>query len=255
MGRFITLFNKSKSRDSRSVNNSENSNSSIRSNSNQVQVNYNSSNNSGNVMQGNNNGSSSSVVSQGQNSGNSSSSKWVVNLSSHPLTPAQVSVLSKGPNFALAPNNPPNVEFTSAVDLACQKLLDQDAQELRAEVNILLRRAKPPKSNISREEKKALKELREDQDWMVLTADKGVALVVVDRKEYQEKIEGLLATPAYRAITTDPTNKLKAQLIQKLRRIKRETNTEEGMYRTMYPTSCTAPKFIGYVKSIKQIPP
>ena len=65
-------------------------------------------------MQGNNNGSSSSTVSQGQNNGNSSSSKWVVNLSSHPLTPAQVSFLSKGPNFALAPNNPPNVEFISS---------------------------------------------------------------------------------------------------------------------------------------------
>ena len=40
---------------------------------------------------------------------------------------------------------------------------------------------------------------------MVLTADKGVALVVMDRKDYQDKIEGLLATPAYRTITTDPT--------------------------------------------------
>ena len=150
----------------------------------------------------------SSTVSQGQNNGNSSSSKWLVNLSSHPPTPAQVSLLSKGPNFALAPNNPPNVEFISVVELACQKLSDQDVQELRDEVNILLRRVKPPKSNISREEMKALKELREDQDRMVLTADKGVALVVMDRKEYQEKIEGLLATLAYRAITTDPTNKL-----------------------------------------------
>ena len=106
-------------------------------------------------------------------------------------------------------------------------------QELRAEVNILLRRAKPPKSNISREEKKALKELREDQDRMVLTTGKGVALVVMGGKDYQDKIEGLLATPAYRTITMDPTKKLKAQLIQKLRRIKRETNMEEGMYRSM----------------------
>ena len=109
-----------------------------------------------------------------------------------------MSLLSKGPNFALAPNNPPNLEFISAVESACQKLLDQAVQELRAEVNILLRRAKAPKSNISREEKKALKEPREDQDRMVLTADKSVALVVMDRKEYQEKIEGLLATPVYK---------------------------------------------------------
>ena len=64
---------------------------------------------------------------------------------------------------------------------------------------------------------------------MVLTADKGVALVVMDKKDYQDKIEGLLATLAYRTITTDPTNKLKPEPIQKLRRIKRETNMEEGM--------------------------
>ena len=42
----------------------------------------------------------------------------------------------------------------------------QDVKELRDEVTIMLRRAKPPKSNISREEKKALKELRKDQDRM-----------------------------------------------------------------------------------------
>ena len=64
---------------------------------------------------------------------------------------------------------------------------------------------------------------------MVLTEDKGVAMVVMDRKEYQDKVKGLLVTSAYRAISTDPTNKLKVQLIQKLRRIKRETNMDEGI--------------------------
>ena len=31
--------------------------------------------------------------------------KWVINLSSKPLTPAQRSVLAKGPNFAVSPSN------------------------------------------------------------------------------------------------------------------------------------------------------
>ena len=77
---------------------------------------------------------------------------------------------------------------------------------------------------------------------MVLTADKEIAMVVMDRKEYQEKVGNLLASSAYKSIPADPTNKIKAQLIQKLRRLKRETNMDEGMYRTMYPTSCKAPK-------------
>ena len=70
-------------------------------------------------------------------------------------------------------------------------------------------------------------------------------MVVMDRKKYMDKVEGLLAQPAYKNISSDPTNKLKAKLIQKLKRIKRETNMEQGIYRTMYPTSCTAPKFYG----------
>ena len=34
--------------------------------------------------------------------------KWVINLSSKPLTPAQRSVLAKGPKFAVSPKQPPN---------------------------------------------------------------------------------------------------------------------------------------------------
>ena len=41
--------------------------------------------------------------------------KWVINLSSVPLTPTQESLLSKGPNFALSPSYPPNVEFISSI--------------------------------------------------------------------------------------------------------------------------------------------
>ena len=66
-------------------------------------------------------------------------------------------------------------------------------------------------------------------------------MVALDKKDYVDNVEGLLAQPAYRTIITDPTNKLKAMLT--LKRIKRETNMGEGMYRTMYPTSCIAPKF------------
>ena len=75
-----------------------------------------------------------------------------------------------------------------------------------------------------------------------------IIMVVMDRKEYMEKVEGLLAQPAYRTIDADPTNKLKAKLILTLKRIKRETNMGEGMYRTLYPTSCTTPKFYGLLK-------
>ena len=58
------------------------------------------------------------------------------------------------------------------------------------------------------------------------------------------KAQELLAQPAYRSIPKDPTNKVKAQLITKLRKIKNDTNMEEGTYKAMYPTGCVPPQVL-----------
>ena len=70
--------------------------------------------------------------------------KWVINLSSKPLTTAQRCVLAKGPNFVVTPKQPPNLEFITAIEAACTKLSQQDAEELKAEVNRVLRSSHPP---------------------------------------------------------------------------------------------------------------
>ena len=73
-------------------------------------------------------------------------------------------------------------------------------------------------------------------------------MVVIDKEDYIQKAENLLVQLAYRTIDRDPTSKLKGKLITTLRRIKRDTNTDEGTYKTMYPTSCNPPKFYGLPK-------
>ena len=70
--------------------------------------------------------------------------KWVINLSSKPLTPAQRSVLAKGPNFVVSPRQPPNLEYITAIEAACTKLSQQDAEELRADINRVLRSSHLP---------------------------------------------------------------------------------------------------------------
>ena len=70
--------------------------------------------------------------------------KWVINLSSKPLTPAQRSVLAKGPNFAVSSRQPPNLEYITAIEAACTKLSQQDTEELRADINRVLRSSHPP---------------------------------------------------------------------------------------------------------------
>ena len=70
--------------------------------------------------------------------------QWVINLSNKPLTPAQRSVLAKGPNFVVTPRQPPNLEYITAIEAACTKLSQQDAEELRADINRVLRSSHPP---------------------------------------------------------------------------------------------------------------
>ena len=72
-----------------------------------------------------------------------------------------------------------------------------------------------------------LGELKRDLYRMVLTTDKGIALV--DKEDYIQKVHNLLDQPAYKTIDRDPTNRIKAKLIQIFRRIKRETEIDEGI--------------------------
>ena len=49
-------------------------------------------------------------------------SKWVINMSSVPLTEVQKQLLALGPNFAIFPRSPPIKEYIIAVAQTCQSL-------------------------------------------------------------------------------------------------------------------------------------
>ena len=67
-----------------------------------------------------------------------------------------------------------------------------------------------------------------NKDRLVLTADKGVAMVVMGRWDYLNKSNNLLAQPVYRPIPWDPTNIIKAKLITVLKKIKIQTGLDSN---------------------------
>ena len=103
----------------------------------------------------------------------------------------------------------------------------------------------PPKPNLTKAELQALSQLKKDRTRIVLTADKGVVMVVMDKEEYTDKASNLLSQPVYRTIDKNPTNRLKAKLITLLRKWKRETGLEDHTYKYIYPMGCSSPKFYG----------
>ena len=103
------------------------------------------------------------------------------------LTEAPVSLLAHGPNFAIAPRSPPLGEHIIAVEQACLSLKPYEVEELKAEIRGALKHSYTARNRITKEESKALKELGEDETRVILKADKGVALVVMDKPEHNSK--------------------------------------------------------------------
>ena len=94
-----------------------------------------------------------------------------------------------------------------------------------------------------------MKQLKADTDHMVLTTDKGVALVVMDRSDYIRKAKEILDdTSTYRTIQSDPTNKLKNKPINILKKIKVDIGMQENVYEKMYPTGPVLQNFKGFQK-------
>ena len=171
--------------------------------------------------------------------------KWVRNLSGTPLTEAQVSLLVHGPILVLLPDTP-HGEYITAVEQACLKLELHSAEELRAEMRGALKHSQNPKRNITKQEVQALAELKKDQSRVILTADKGVAIVVMDKEDYNKKAQALLEDRGtYKILKADPSKRMKTKLINLLKKIKSEERINDNLYKKMYPTEAVPPKFYG----------
>ncbi|GJQ65183.1 hypothetical protein Trydic_g7324 [Trypoxylus dichotomus] len=85
----------------------------------------------------------------------------------------------------------------------------------------MVRKAKSPKKNLSKEETTTIKSLCSNKNIVILPADKRNVTVVMNTSNYEIKMESLLTDPSYKKITNDVTtrlekitgNKIKAALI------------------------------------------
>ena len=93
-----------------------------------------------------------------------------------------------------------------------------------------------------------MQELKKDKERVILTAAKGVDLVIMKKEDYIKQSEELLNTSTYKKIAEDPTSKQKTRLISILKNIKAEGGLKEEDYRKMYPTGAVSPKYYGLPK-------
>ena len=182
---------------------------------------------------------------------NDCTSKWVINLSKTPLTTDQLSLLQKGPNFIEA--------YTTVVEQASSKLPAQEADEFRSDVNKLLKQLPTQcnnQCNLNPIQCKTHMQLKQDNSSVVLTADKGLAMVIMDKEDYTNKAQALLQdTDTYKVLKKDPTSQFINKLINLLKDIKQTGGLSINRYKQLYPTSAIPPNFMAFPKFIKLAQP
>ena len=95
-------------------------------------------------------------------------------------------MLKKGVNFVATPKRVPVEEFITATESACRNLNISNANELRAKmVNVLCKHDTISGRNVSREESKAINDLK-----IIVHADKG-HVTVLNKEDYTKKCQDL----------------------------------------------------------------
>ncbi|XP_028412199.1 uncharacterized protein LOC114535023 [Dendronephthya gigantea] len=147
--------------------------------------------------------------------------RTVVNQSARKLMPVEEEVLALGLNFAVVPHKIPKEEIVQHLEPKLNHLRDDIASNIRVKVTEVLRRTTLPKSNLSKEQKDAVRNLRADKSIHILKADKGNATVLLNRAEYESKIHALLETPTYKELKRDPTANIERKVCSKLSELRK----------------------------------
>ena len=97
-----------------------------------------------------------------------------------------------------------------------------------------------------------LTQLKQDNSRVVLTVDKGVAMVIMDQEDYTNKAQTLLQdTNTYKVLPKDPTSQLKNKLISLLKDIKQTGGLSTNKYKQFYPFSAVPPNSVVFPKFTK----
>ena len=146
--------------------------------------------------------------------------KWEINLFKKELISEEKSLLQKGPKFVVTLATNPIKEYiftTTVAAFQAGELNGFDCSGLYHDTSRILNTFtnKPIHTNITKSEVLALENPRKDKELIIVTADKGLSLVVMDKTEYTTKCEGLLQdNSVYQHLSKDTSLTIHKELIK-----------------------------------------
>ena len=135
------------------------------------------------------------------------------------------------------------MEIIAGVEPALRRHRDKGAAfAARAAVCNIVRKAKPLPSNITKDERRALEELRKNPDIVIAKADKGNAMVVMDCKAYEEKATEVLGKSPFKRIGKDQTKRIENRINHYLKTLRDRGSIDSDVYNELrVSVKCTRP--------------
>jgi predicted GIY-YIG superfamily endonuclease/flagellar basal body rod protein FlgC len=171
-------------------------------------------------------------------------SNLVVNLSSVELTKEQISVLSRGLNFGIAPRRVPKFDIIKAIESATYRLEPEKLASFKAQIKQAIEKHKIKEGNLSDSEQEAINTLQKNKSILISKADKGNIVVIQDKKDYDEKMGKLVKSDEYELLKSDPTKSIE----NKVTSVLRDSGLDDVTRRNMTPRYSKPPHIYGLVK-------
>jgi hypothetical protein len=157
----------------------------------------------------------------------------VINMSKIQLSQEHLKILSKGLKFVPTPRTINTI--TTIVN--CERSLYSTPTVIKtaaiSEISTFIQKwKKPRKYNLNKEEMKMLNEIKLMEDIIIVQADKGGKIVIMDKIDYINKIEEKLNdTNIYEQVKKDPTTAIKTEISKKVTKLLEQNKiTEQNKY-------------------------
>ncbi|XP_072046801.1 uncharacterized protein [Amphiura filiformis] len=184
--------------------------------------------------------------------------KWVRNFSNRQLTDNETSLLCKGLGYAVTSNKIPIADIVTATESAIKQAhLDPGkSEELRQRISSTLRNSKQPPSNLTKEERAALNDLEKDKSIIIVPADKGKCVCVLNETDYRSKCSELLSdNNTYKRIGYNPRSGYRKKVCQFVNKLETDgAIIDKEKYNLIPPTEPSVPAYYGLPKIHKPEP-
>ena len=179
--------------------------------------------------------------------------KLVYNLTSKLLAIPQLKLLSRGWKFCIEEKIIDPLNIQTEIEYRMIKIKEESDRkkipwnplynQIKTIAEEMIKRVKKKHiSNLSQEEQLALKELKMDMSLIILRADKGNAVVCINKADYIERVNKILQDPKkFKKVFKDESKDEENLINSRLNRLLKEKKINQNTYDRIYATGCSTP--------------